>query len=333
MFQIKIIGSGVAGLCVAQELVNRETNITIIDKSDVPGPDSCSWWAGGMLAPWCEGESTEKIIVNLGQESIPWWSKNVKEVVQKGSLVVALSRDESELRRFQRRTENFNLIENEEINQLEPDLLGKFKRGLFFKEEAHLSPRNSLLELKKNLLKKGVEFIKDEFKFDEYKDKEDEIVIDCRGLASRDTQKNLRGVKGEMLVIDCPEINLSRPIRLLHPRIPLYIVPRGNGIYMLGATMIESNDNKNISARSLMELLNAAYAINPIFGEAKIREIGVDARPSYPNNIPSIRRKKNIISVNGLFRHGFLLAPALARMVSEFIFQNKVPEIISEYNS
>ncbi len=333
MFQIKIIGSGVAGLCVAQELVNRETKITIIDKSDVPGPDCCSWWAGGMLAPWCEGESTEKIIVNLGQESIPWWSKNVKEVVQKGSLVVALSRDESELRRFQRRTENFNLIENEEINQLEPDLLGKFKRGLFFKEEAHLSPRKSLLELKKNLLKKGVEFIKDEFKFDEYKGKEEDIVIDCRGLASRDTQKNLRGVKGEMLVIDCPEINLSRPIRLLHPRIPLYIVPRGNGIYMLGATMIESNDNKNISARSLMELLNAAYAINPIFGEAKIREIGVDARPSYPNNIPSIRRKNNIISVNGLFRHGFLLAPALARMVSEFIFQNKVPEIISEYNS
>ena len=136
-----------------------------------------------------------------------------------------------------------------------------------------------------------------------------------------------------MLIIECPEINFTRPIRLLHPRIPLYIVPRGKGIFMLGATMIESNDNKNISARSLMELLNAAYAINPIFGEAKIKEIGVDARPSYPDNIPSIRRKDNVISVNGLFRHGFLLAPALARMVSELIFENKVPEIISEYSS
>ena len=79
--------------------------------------------------------------------------------------------------------------------------------------------------------------------------------------------------------------------------------------------------------------MNAAYAINPIFGEAKIKEIGVDARPSYPDNIPSIRRKDNVISVNGLFRHGFLLAPALARMVSELIFENKVPEIISEYSS
>ena len=91
MFQIKIIGSGVAGLCVARELVNKNTEIKVIDKSDVPGPDSCSWWAGGMLAPWCEGESTEKIIVKLGQESIPWWSKNVNDVVQKGSLVIALS--------------------------------------------------------------------------------------------------------------------------------------------------------------------------------------------------------------------------------------------------
>ena len=333
MFQIKIIGSGVAGLCVARELVNKNTEIKVIDKSDVPGPDSCSWWAGGMLAPWCEGESTEKIIVKLGQESIPWWSKNVNDVVQKGSLVIALSRDESELKRFQRRTNNFDEVENEEISKLEPDLQGRFKRGLFFKKEAHLSPRNSLLQLKEYLIRNGVEFIKEEFQFNDRVHKKEDIIIDCRGLASNDIQKNLRGVKGEMLVIDCPEINLNRPVRLLHPRIPLYIVPRGKGIYMLGATMIESNDNKNISVRSLMELLNAAYAINPMFGEAKIKEIGVDARPSYPDNIPSIRRRDNIISVNGLFRHGFLLAPALARMVSEFIFENKIPEIISEYNS
>ena len=333
MINVNIIGSGVAGLCVATELIKKNVQITIIDKSEVPGPDSCSWWAGGMLAPWCEGESTEKIVVELGQESIPWWAKNVQGVVEKGSLVVALSRDQSDLLRFQRRTNNYTILKNEEVNQLEPDLKGKFKTGLFFKKEAHLSPRNSLIQLKKSLKQKGVEFVKKEFEFGNYFKKNNEIIIDCRGLASRNCQKNLRGVKGEMLMIDCPEINLTRPVRLLHPRIPIYIVPRGKGIYMLGATMIESDDNKNITARSLMELLNAAYAINPIFGEAKILEIGVDARPSYPNNIPSIRKKDNIISVNGLFRHGFLLAPALARMVSEYIFDNKIPEILSEYNS
>ena len=180
MFQIKIIGSGVAGLCVAKELIEKKTNITVIDKSNVPGPESCSWWAGGMLAPWCEGESTEKIIVELGQESIPWWSKNVENVIQKGSLVVALSRDESELIRFQRRTESYDILEKKDICELEPDLGGRFNKGLFFKNEAHLSPRNSLSQLKIDLIKSGVKFINEEFHFNEYTFNEKEIVIDCR---------------------------------------------------------------------------------------------------------------------------------------------------------
>jgi glycine oxidase len=331
--EIKIIGSGVAGLCVAKELIKKGLKVTILDKADNPGPQSCSWWAGGMLAPWCEGESTEKIIVKLGEESIPWWNENVEGVVKKGSLVVALSRDEPDLKRFGRRTDNYINLNSEEIGNLEPDLKGRFNKGLYFKNEAHLSPRITLDCLKKNLVLEGVKFEKKEFNFHTDIKKEQGLIIDCRGLEAKETQLDLRGVKGEMLIIDCPEINLTRPIRLLHPRIPLYIVPRGNGVYMLGATMIESDDSKNITARSLMELLNAAYAINPIFGEAKIIEIGVDARPSYPNNIPSIRQKDNIISVNGLFRHGFLLAPALARMVSELIYDNKTPEIMSEYNN
>ena len=132
MINVNIIGSGVAGLCVATELIKKNVQITIIDKSEVPGPDSCSWWAGGMLAPWCEGESTEKIVVELGQESIPWWAKNVQGVVEKGSLVVALSRDQSDLLRFQRRTNNYTILKNEEVNQLEPDLKEKFKTDLFF---------------------------------------------------------------------------------------------------------------------------------------------------------------------------------------------------------
>jgi glycine oxidase len=331
--EIKVIGSGVAGLCVAKELVSRGSNVTVIDKTDAPSCESCSWWAGGMLAPWCEGESSEEIIVRLGQESISWWSKNVKGVVEKGSLVIALSRDEPDLKRFGRRTDNYISLDSKEIGELEPDLKDRFNKGLYFEKEAHLSPRDTLSSLKKNLIKEGVKFEKKEFNFSKDMKKEKALIIDCRGLAAKSTQKDLRGVKGEMLIIECPEINLSRPIRLLHPRIPLYIVPRGNGIYMLGATMIESDDSKNITARSLMELLSASYAINPIFGEAKIIEIGVDARPSYPDNIPSIRQKDNIISVNGLFRHGFLLSPALGRMVSELIYENKVPEIMSEYNS
>ena len=119
---------------------------------------------------------------------------------------------------------------------------------------------------------------------------------------------DLRGVKGEMLVIRCPDVTLTRPVRLLHPRMPLYIVPRGDGVYMLGATMIESEDSSRITARSMLELLSAAYALNPAFGEAEVLEIGVDLRPAFPDNLPRIRRLGRTIYANGLYRHGYLLA-------------------------
>jgi glycine oxidase len=154
--------------------------------------------------------------------------------------------------------------------------------------------------------------------------------IDCRGLSAADALQDLRGVKGEMLVIRSAEIQLLRPVRLLHPRIPMYLVPRGNGIFMLGATQIESGNRHSATVRSVLELLSAAYALHPAFGEAEILEIGVDARPAFPDNLPRIRRRGDRLYVNGLFRHGFLLAPALARMSADYIFSEKVPEVMDE---
>ena len=142
------------------------------------------------------------------------------------------------------------------------------------------------------------------------------LKIDCRGLAARDAMADLRGVKGEMLILRAPDVAISRVVRLLHPRIPLYVVPRGGGVYMIGATMIESAERGRITARSLLEMLSSVYALHPAFGEAEVLETGVDARPAYPDNLPRIRRRGDTIYVNGLYRHGFLLAPAMARIPS-----------------
>ena len=155
-------------------------------------------------------------------------------------------------------------------------------------------------------------------------------VLDCRGLAARDALSDLRGVKGEMLVLRCPDVALSRSVRLLHPRIPLYVVPRGDGVYMLGATMIEAGERGRITARSLLEMLSAAWALHPAFGEAEVLEIGVDARPAFRDNLPRIRRRGRRIYVNGLYRHGFLLAPALARMAADLVIRGQRPEVMDE---
>jgi glycine oxidase len=120
-------------------------------------------------------------------------------------------------------------------------------------------------------------------------------------------------------------------VRVLHPRIPLYVVPRGEGIFMVGATMIESDDATRITARSMLELLSAAYALHPAFGEAEIIEIGTQARPAFPDNLPRIRRVGGTLYLNGLFRHGFLLAPALARRAAGVLLDDQhYPELMHE---
>ena len=154
-------------------------------------------------------------------------------------------------------------------------------------------------------------------------------VVDCRGLAARDRLTDLRGVKGEMLILRCPEVSLARPVRLLHPRFPLYIVPRADHRFMIGATMIESDERGRVTARSVVELLNAAYALHPAFAEAEIVELGCDARPAFPDNLPRIRRHGETVFVNGLYRHGFLLAPALARRAAAVLLDGAVfPEVM-----
>jgi len=322
MAEATIIGAGVAGLCVATELVSRGATVTLIDPNGGPGPHGCSWWAGGMLAPFCEGESAEEPVVRLGREAIDWWDRKAGGVTRNGSLVLALGRDHADLTRFARLTDGHEEIGARRIAELEPDLEGRFGRALFFADEAHLNPRAALAALVAGLKRKGARF--------QTEGETNGQTIDCRGLTARDALTDLRGVKGEMLVLKCPDVTLSRPVRLLHPRIPLYIVPRGEGVYMLGATMIEAGQRSRVTARSLLEMLSAAYALHPAFGEAEVLEIGVDARPAFPDNLPRVRRRGGVIYANGLYRHGYLLAPALGRMVADLVLDGARPEMMDE---
>src|SRR5690606_24217941 len=102
------------------------------------------------------------------------------------------------------------------------------------------------------------------------------------------------------------------------------------GHFMLGATQIESDDRSRRSVRSVLELLSAAYALHPAFGEADLVEIGTDARPAFPDNLPRLTRRGDTIHVNGLFRHGFLLAPALAGMAVAAALDGSKPEFWHE---
>jgi len=336
--RVTVIGAGVAGLACAVELAERGAQVEVLERAERLGGACCSWFAGGMLAPWCELESSEPLIATLGAESIEWWRKHFSATAARGSLVVTHSRDGGELTRFARRTERFEWLDEEAIAALEPDLAGRFGRALYFREEAHLNPRAALEALEQRLAALGVNV---RYGVDAYASgtggeggPAEGAWVDCRGLEARDVLTDLRGVKGEMLLLKLPELILSRPVRILHPRIPLYVVPRGAGVFMVGATMLESDQPTRISARSVLELLSAAYALHPAFGEAEILELGTGVRPALPDNLPRIERRGNILYVNGLYRHGFLLAPALARRAAEVVLHERLyPEVMRNEDS
>ncbi|WP_293796216.1 glycine oxidase ThiO [uncultured Bosea sp.] len=328
-FNVAVVGAGVVGLACATELLARGACVTIHERGPRIGAEACSWYAGGMLAPWCEGESAEEPVIRLGQQAADWWERHAGGVVRNGTLVVAPSRDRSELRRFGERTSHFEEIDGEAISGLEPDLAGRFSRGLFFAGEGHLDPRQAIAALAERLASNGAAIHFGSAV--EPADLDADIVLDCRGLAARDILPDLRGVKGEMLLLRSDDISLSRPVRLLHPRIPLYIVPRADGLFMVGATMIESSERRRISARAMLELLGAAYALHPAFAEAEVVEIGTDARPAFPDNLPRLTRHGRVIHVNGLYRHGFLLSPAMARMAAEAVLNPQAtPEMLHD---
>lgn len=311
---ISIVGAGVAGLTCACELLKRGHQVAVYERGSELGEQSCSWYAGGMLAPWCERESAEPEVVTLGVLAKGWWQQ-FTEVQCNGSLVLSTQRDQNELRRFARLTENHQWLDGQQISSLESDLESGFQQGLFFEDEAHINPRQALSDLADFVIEQGgVIHFNEPVEVDQLGA---EMVVDCRGFAAQSALPELRGVKGEMLILKSDDISLWRPVRLLHPRYPLYIVPRKGGEFMVGATMIENQERNRITVLSMLELLSSAYALNNRFGEAEVVEVGVDVRPAFNDNLPRLHRKGNVIYVNGLFRHGFLLGPAMAMQVAD----------------
>ena len=151
-----VVGAGVVGLAVATALAERGAKVTLVERSRELGGNA-SWLAGGMLAPFCEGESAPQSVVELGQGAIDWWDARVPGVTREGTLVVAPPRDAGEVDRFAARTKSHVGADEARIAALEPDLAGRFHKGLFFANEGHLDPRVALSALAERLRANGGE--------------------------------------------------------------------------------------------------------------------------------------------------------------------------------
>jgi glycine oxidase len=345
--KIAIIGAGIIGRLLAFELSNLNKNfkISVFDKNE-KHDQNCSSIAAGMLSPFCELCNAEKIIGDLGIESINLWKKIIEKInrpiffQQTGTLVIAHHNDQKELEIFRRNIDSktstikYRNLDKNEIEELESDLEKKFFKGLFFENEAQIDNSDILegllVELKNSKNTKiyfsteitNIDSQNNALTLNNKVEEKFDLIIDCR--SNNSNIKNLRSVRGEIITLHSEDIKLSRPIRLIHPRFPLYIAPRANNKIIIGATSIESSNNEEISVRSALELLTAAFSINSKFGEAKILKMNSGLRPALPDNLPKIfyTKNKNFIQINGLYRHGFLISPKISQLATNFIFSN-----------
>ena len=318
--RVEVVGAGVAGLTAAFEIarqgLGRDVAVTLVERERAAGL-GCSRYAGGMIAPWCELETAEPLVAELGQEALDFWTAAIPVATRNGSLVVPPPRERAELIDFSRRTKEFEALRCVGARPIGARSRRAVRRCAFFAKEAHLDPAQAMTALTERL--DALPNVT--LRFNATASGDADWIVDCRGFAARDALKKLRGVKGEMLVLRTREIAFSRPVRMLHAKRPAYVVPRGEGLFMIGATMIENEEGARVTARSIVELVNTAYAIHPAFAEAEIVETGSDLRPAFPDNLPRLTRRGKTLYLNGLYRHGFLLAPALARRAAQVLIE------------
>lgn len=273
---------------------------------------SSSYVAAAMLAPMSEYPDCDPVIWQMAKASLDDWPAILNELNVPygfdGSLVVAHTQDAPLLGKFRQTLERARLkgvveLSATELATLEPELGDRFTTGLHLVGEGWLDNRALLRALERECGK---------IHFESPVDPEQmrgEINIDCRGKDADDP--DLRGVRGEAIRVFAPEVGLSRPVRLMHPKYQLYVSPRPDNVYVIGATQIESAATSPMTVRSALELLSAAYTLHAGFAEAEILELNVGVRPAYPDNVPRVQWRNGVLQINGLYRHGYLVAPAV----------------------
>lgn len=329
---VAIVGAGIVGRLLAWHLCQRKIQVHLFDRDSIEEGNGCSWIAAGMISPIAEHSILSSYWYQMGLESLSLWPKILTSLplpvfYHHGTLMVCALSQKALLEYFlnslrERQLWVPSILNSDKLREYESSLNSFI--GCYLPNEACINPSSLFKGLAHYLLNKGVKWYahynvkflsqkiietdKGQFKVDK--------IIDCRGLGARELLPELREVRGEILFCQSETIKLKHAIRLLHARFPCYIAPQGKGIYAIGATQYETEDNKGVMIQSALELLSAAVTVHHQFREAHILALKSHLRPTMPSHMPIVIEKDGITHINGMFRHGFLLAPALTAEIA-----------------
>lgn len=350
MASIAIAGAGLAGRLIAWALARAGHRVEVFDASPGPRPafdasGAAAFSAAGMLSPLAEQEQGGPAIAALGWRSLSLWPGIVAALPSTvpphvegslprrvdgdpllrvdGSLLLAHRADLGAAQRSLARMPGAQPLDASALRALEP-MLAPGLRGWLLPREGLISPVATMAALHDGAASvrwhwsRAVDqVLPGALHFAEGPPWRGDWAVDTRGLGARPPLP-LRGVRGEIVTLSLPRHGLRRPVRLLHPRHRVYLVPRTDEEIVVGASEIESEDRSPMSLRSAVELMAAAQSVLPALSEARILRLDRHLRPALPDNLPFTHHEPGLLRLNGLYRHGWLLTPALVeRLLSE----------------
>ncbi|MDE0093516.1 MAG: FAD-dependent oxidoreductase [Gammaproteobacteria bacterium] len=315
-----MVGAGLMGRLIGWQCVKKQHQVTLYERASRNTPRSAAHVAASLLASTSERPESDDAYMAMARSSRDVWRSWCDELsvpyAFDGTLVVAHPVDVSLLEKFEttlrrHRIPEFVKLGGPELQEVEPVLASHFRNGILLETEGWLDNRALLDALESRcgniLYEHSIE----------PEDLSADCVIDCRGAGS--TNPEVRAIRGEIIRLFAPEVNFIHPIRLLHPKYRVYIAPRPNHQYVVGATQIESDIECGVTVQGALELLSAAYSVNPGFQDAEITEIATGLRAAFDDNLPRVQWHSSVLEVNGLYRHGYSIGPAIVGQAMEQI--------------
>jgi len=357
---VAIIGGGAIGLAIAWSATARGLSVTLAD----PAPGSAaSRVAAGMIAPAGEAWFGEDALLHLQLESArryPEFVAQLEEASERGcgyresgALLVAADSDELQaLPREMRLRRSLGLVETTalsaaECRELEPGLAPSIRGGLLLRGDHQVDPRALLAALLVAVERAGVSLVRRRASLDVHADRVRGLLLDDGTrvdaaqvvIAAGSWSGSIEGVPEEArpLVHPVKGQNLHLAQRQGPPLATrvirgngIYVLPRGDGRYVIGATSEERGFDTTVTAGAVYELLRDARTLLPDVTELELVEAAAGLRPGSPDNAPLIgcTTLDGLLVATGHYRNGILLTPVTADAVAAMLAGESAPDIV-----
>ncbi len=364
-FDVAVIGGGVIGLAIAWRSAQRGLRVTVLERAN-PGHGT-SWVAAGMIAPISEARPAEHALLPLILASArlyPEFASELSEATGRDSGYLAcgtveVARDEDEAQALDREfamRQRLGLpvqrLLASQARRLEPALAPAVRLALEVPDDHAIDPRKLTEALAIAATSAGAE-IRGGTEVSEVEIAEDRVcgvrladgsrvdaeqVVIAAGVWSvqlglpEAARVPVRPVKGQILTLHDPSGPglLTRALRMEGTG---YVVPRGDGRYVLGATVEERGFDTTVTAGPLFELLRDAIELLPGLSELVVDELIAGLRPATPDNAPALGEGalSGLHWATGHYRNGIALAPITAELVVDGLTGEPASELASAF--